>query len=126
MLEFEVLMFGPRYVGKTSLLTAMYYEYDREINRTSIQFTPDFDTASTLGERLGELKALNDEFKLEEELREGGVQTNGKPRAFVFNIGRRGEPPKLKLTLWDCPGGYLLDKGEQEGRKFITEHLNIK
>ncbi|MFM2062330.1 MAG: hypothetical protein RLZZ507_2000 [Cyanobacteriota bacterium] len=124
MLEFEVLMFGPRYVGKTSLLTSMYYEYDREINQTSIQLTPDFDTASTLGERLGELKALNDEFKLEEELREGGIPATAQPRAFVFNIGRKGKPPKLKLTLWDCPGGYLVDKGEKKGQEFIKEHLS--
>ena len=123
MLEFEVLMFGPRYVGKTSLLTSMYYEYDREINKNSIQLTPDIDTASTLGERLGELKALNDEFVLEQELREGGISASSEPRAFVFNIGRKGELPKLKLTLWDCPGGYLDDKNEEKGRQFITEHL---
>ncbi|KHG42835.1 MAG: hypothetical protein HEQ20_14940 [Aphanizomenon flos-aquae KM1D3_PB] len=120
MLEFEVLMFGPDYVGKTSLLTSMYYEYDQEINKTSIQITPDFDTASTLGERLGELKALNDEFKLAEELQEGGINSTGKPKNFVFNIGRLGETPKLKLTLWDCPGGYLV---KPEGKQFIEEHL---
>ncbi|TAE59548.1 MAG: hypothetical protein EAZ87_09235 [Nostocales cyanobacterium] len=122
MLEFEVLMFGPAYVGKTSLLSSMYYEYDREINQTSIQITPDPETASTIGERLGELKALNDEFKLEEELREGGINTTGSPRKFVFNIGRLGETPKLKLTLWDFPGFYLVNN--KEGEKFITEHLN--
>jgi GTPase SAR1 family protein len=121
MLEFEVLMFGPRRVGKTSLLTSMYYEYDREINKTSIQLTPDFDTVSILGERLGELKALNDDFN-EGEL---GINTTGDPKHFIFNIGRLGETPKLKLTLWDCPGFYLVDKKdpEKKGKKFIEEHL---
>jgi len=125
MLEFEVLMFGPRYVGKTSLLASMYYEYDREINQTSIQVTPENETASTINERLGELKALNDEFELDPELREGGIQANDLPRKFVFNIGRRGESPKLKLTLWDCPGNYLTvkDDTEKEWKKFITDHL---
>jgi hypothetical protein len=74
----------------------------------------------TLGERLGELKALNEEFKLAKELQEGGIQGTAKPRTFVFKIGRLGESPKLKLTLWDCPGGYLV---KPEGKQFIEEHL---
>jgi hypothetical protein len=101
----------------------MYYEYDRESNKNSIQLTPDNDTAITLGERLGELQALNDEFVLEEELREGGIRGDADPRNFVFEIGRKGESAKLKLTLWDCPGNYITDKNEEKGPPFITEHL---
>jgi len=122
MLELEVLMFGPRYVGKTSLLTAMYYEYDREINKYKIQLTPESSTTRILGEKLGQLKALNEEFKLEEELREGGMATTSEPRDFVFHLGIAGKEPKIKITLWDCPGGYLVEN-HQKGEDFIKRHL---
>lgn len=123
MQELNISLLGARFVGKTSLLTSMYYEYEQEIAKTTIQLTPDLDTAYDLGKKLAQLKSLN------EDVESGGIENTeaaagaSSIRSFIFDIGKKGSKPSLRLHLWDYPGGYVAGK-DKEGRKFVEERLD--
>jgi GTPase SAR1 family protein len=118
MHELKVTMLGSTGVGKTSLLTVMYEQFDKTIGLTDLQLTPDDEGSAILQERLIELKSLLDDFEAR-----GGVQgTAGEPtdlRSFIFGLGRKGETPSLQLTFRDYPGGYHLKKATEDRTKFI-------
>lgn len=104
MREFQVMMFGPRYVGKTSLLASMFYEYEKEI--TNIDIKPDEETNAILKKKQNELKRLNDEFKedISREKREGGIEASSEKKSFVFDIAIKTKEPFLRLQFWDYRG----------------------
>jgi len=41
MHELQVTMLGPSGVGKTTLLTAMYDQFEKTVGATNLQLTPD-------------------------------------------------------------------------------------
>lgn len=122
MHELKVTMLGPRGVGKTSLLTAMYEQFSTNIGKTDLQLTPDEESSAILQERLIALKSLLDDF----EARGGVKNTAGEPtdlRSFVFGLGRRGKPPSLQLNFRDYPGEYHLAQATPDQRQFIKDLL---
>jgi GTPase SAR1 family protein len=132
MQQVKITMIGPRRVGKTSLLTAMYQQLEDKNRLTNIQLTPDINTATYLGKRLAELKSLSDDF--EEAFEEKGIQRteaaagSDSLRSFIFDLGKKGTKPSLQLHFQDYPGGYILhkDKDEQEFvKKLLTESVVV-
>lgn len=90
MHELKITMLGPSGVGKTSLLTAMYEQFETNIGQTNLQLTPDEESSAILQERLWELKSLLEDFEAT-----GGIQgTEGEPetlRSFQFGLGKKRE-----------------------------------
>ncbi len=123
MRELNITMLGARYVGKTSFLTSMFYEYEQNIAKTRIQFTPDQRTTSILGNKLAELKSLNDNLK------GGGIASTEAAagpksiRSFVFDLGQKGKKSSLRLHFWDYPGGYVIAENNQEEQEFVKQRL---
>lgn len=115
MHELKVAMLGPRGVGKTSLLTAMYERFASSIGGIDLQLIPDDESSAILGERLIELKSLPDNFEPK-----GGIKMTEDPRPFIFELGRKGKSPSLKLNFCDYPGEYLLSL---EKKQFIKQLL---
>lgn len=99
----NVAMLGPRGVGKTSLLAAMYDQFDNVSQ--DLQLVADDDTKSELGKRLEELQSLvlRDSIKI----RGGVTQTKGERRSFKFEFGQTGTAPALEINFQDYPGGWL-------------------
>jgi|SRR5919199_443389 hypothetical protein len=124
MQELKITMLGPTGVGKTSLLTAMYEQFETTVGRTNLQLTPDEESSAILQERLVELKTLLDDFEAR-----GGVQATEAPagpdslRSFVFGLGKKGQKPSLQLHFRDYPGGYLAARSTTEERKFVKSLL---
>lgn len=115
-------MLGPRAVGKTSLLTAMYQEFQTNLNSSHLKLGVDNETAAILQERLIDLKNL---------VRGGsGVpQTSGevgldglRKRSFLFRLGKAGQAPSMELRFKDYPGGFLSSQANAEERGFV-QHL---
>ncbi|MFB2837574.1 hypothetical protein [Floridanema evergladense] len=129
MRELKITMFGPRYVGKTSLLTAMYQQLEDKNRHISIQLTPDLNTSSTLGERLAELKSLSEDFDASKGIASSEAAAGPNSlRSFIFDLGKKGTKPSLRLHFQDYPGGYILtkDKEEQEFiKKLLTECVAV-
>ncbi|MFH7030736.1 MAG: hypothetical protein ACHBN1_36680 [Heteroscytonema crispum UTEX LB 1556] len=122
MHEVKITMLGPSGVGKTTLLTAMYEQFESNIGKTNLQLTPDEESSAILQERLVELKTLLDDFEAT-----GGIQgTEGEPdalRSFIFGLGKKGEKPSLQLHFQDYPGGYHAAKATPEKRQFVKDML---
>jgi hypothetical protein len=120
MHELKITMLGASGVGKTSLLTAMYEQFESTIGRTNLQLTPDEESSAILQERLVELKSLLDDFEAM-----GGIQNTEAPagpeslRSFVFGVGKKGKESSLNLHFCDYPGGYHAAKASAEERKFV-------
>jgi hypothetical protein len=122
MHELKITMLGPSGVGKTTLLTAMYEQFESNIGKTNLQITPDEESSAILQEKLIELKTLMDYFEVK-----GGIQgTEGEPdslRTLSFGLGKKGSKPSLNLNFQDYPGGYHAAKASPEKRDFIKKLL---
>jgi Double-GTPase 2 len=122
MHELKITMLGPSGVGKTTLLTAMYEQFESNIGKTNLQLTPDEESAAILQEKLIELKTLMDSFEAS-----GGIQgTEGEPdslRSLSFGLGKKGSKPSLNLSFQDYPGGYHTAKTSPERREFVNKLL---
>lgn len=124
MQELKITMLGPTGVGKTSLLTAMYEQFEATVGRTNLQLTPDEESSAILQERLVELKTLLDDFEAR-----GGVQATEAAagpdslRSFMFGLGKKGQKPSLQLHFRDYPGGYLAARATPDERKFVKSLL---
>jgi hypothetical protein len=116
--EFKITMLGARGVGKTSLLTAMYEQFESTLNEMDLQFIPDEETAATLAEKLGQLKSLTDEFEAT-----GGIGSDDEVRHFNFDIGKLGKKPFLRLTFVDYPGEYLDPKSDKTNKQFVKKSV---
>jgi GTPase SAR1 family protein len=112
-------MLGPRSVGKTSLLAAMYQDFQNTVESTKLQMGVDSETAAVLQERLIDLKSL---------LRggEGIPGTSGeiglenlRKKRFVFRLGSPAKPPSLEVLFRDYPGGFLQSTASSEERAFV-------
>ncbi|MBW4643960.1 MAG: hypothetical protein KME23_13385 [Goleter apudmare HA4340-LM2] len=102
MHELKITMLGASGVGKTSLLTAMYEQFESNIGKTNLQLTPDLNSSALLQERLAELKTLPDSFETK-----GWMQNTEDYKSFFFELGKKGAKPSLKLHFQDYPGEYL-------------------
>ena len=101
--EIKIAMLGARAVGKTSLLTAMYDQFENTIGQTNLQLIPDSKSNAILQEKLGQLKSLVDEFEAT-----GGIppDTIGV-KSFIFDLGKKGGKPSIRLNFQDYCGDYL-------------------
>ena len=116
-----ITMLGARGVGKTSLLTAMYQQFNATIGATNLQLRPDLRSASILEDHLEDLKCLTDHF--ESTSKDGyGLSGTESLEYFTFDIGKRGVTPTLQLRFADYPGGYLTSRDQEEAKK-VTELL---
>jgi len=101
--EIKITMLGATGVGKTSLLTAMYDQFENTIGQTNLQLIPDLKSNAILQEKLGQLQSLVDEFEAT-----GGIQqTRRGVHSFIFDLGKKGCKPSIRLNFQDYYGDYL-------------------
>lgn len=126
MQELQITMLGPSGVGKTTLLTAIYEQFESNIGLTNLQLTPDDESAAILQDRLVELKSLLDVFEARGRVGVQGTEAIAGPeslRSFLFDLGKKGERPSLQLRFYDYPGGYLETKAAKEEKEFVRKLL---
>ncbi|NET76470.1 hypothetical protein [Okeania sp. SIO1F9] len=116
MQELKIAMMGASGVGKTSLLTAMYEQFDKTIGLTDLQLTPDEESNADLQDRLGELKGLLDDFEAT-----AGLGGNNESKSYIFDLGKKGEKPSLRLNFQDFPGTWLSGDATPAQRQFVKE-----
>ena len=126
MQELKITMLGASGVGKTTLLTAMYEQFESNIGSTNLQLTPDDESAAILQDRLIELKSLVDVFEARGRVGIEGTEAIAGPeslRSFAFGLGKKGEAPSLNLRFYDYPGGYHATHAPKEEKEFVKNIL---
>jgi hypothetical protein len=107
----DIVMVGPRGVGKTSLLASMYKNLEAEFDETSCQFRcGDGRTRTDMDDHLTELKALCRGL----QPKTAGVGPSADVRKHVFTLAERQQPPSLELRFIDIPGGHYASKTASE------------
>lgn len=109
----NIAMVGPRGVGKTSLLAAMYNELDPEVRSIGCNLTMEAGTTTTaITDRLGELKSLGDKSSIVVQNNEGIDNTSDfREYTFHLDIGDGGLP-EVTLRFMDMPGDWYCGKGD--------------
>lgn len=127
MQELKITMLGASGVGKTTLLTAMYEQFESNIGNTNLQLTPDDESAAILQDCLIELKSLvNMPFEARGRVGIEGTEAMAGPeslRSFAFSLGRKGKAPSLNLRFYDYPGGYHSSHATKEEKEFVKNTL---
>jgi hypothetical protein len=124
MSDLKITMLGPRGVGKTTLLTAMYDRFEATIGQTNLQLTPDAESAALLSEKLEQLKRLLVNPKVS-----GGIEATAAPAdawalpVFKFGLGKKAGQPSLYLQFHDYPGGYITTAASPEQRAYVASLL---
>ncbi|CAD5964805.1 hypothetical protein [Planktothrix agardhii] len=118
--EIKITMLGARAVGKTSLLTAMYDQFENTIGQTNLQLIPDLKSNAILQEKLGQLKSLVDEFEAT-----GGIppDTIGV-KSFIFDLGKKGGKPSIRLNFQDYCGDYLNANAKLSDQETVQNLIN--
>ncbi|HBB32917.1 MAG TPA: hypothetical protein DDZ80_24180 [Cyanobacteria bacterium UBA8803] len=124
--ELKITMLGASGVGKTTLLTSMYEQFEVTSRQAHLQLVPDIETRATLEKYLEQLKSLTYEFKAEERKKgiRGTLATAGPDSlpSYIFDLGKLDQKPSLRLLFRDYPGGYILPT-DVAGRKFVQKLL---
>ncbi|MBE9129925.1 MULTISPECIES: hypothetical protein [unclassified Coleofasciculus] len=124
--ELKITMLGASGVGKTTLLTSMYEQFEATSSQANLQLKPDIETAATLERYLAQLKTLTYEFKAEERNKgiRGTLATAGPESlpSYIFDLGHNDQKQFLRLLFRDYPGGYILHN-DIAGRRFVQKLL---
>ena len=118
MQTLKVMMVGPRGVGKSSLLAAMYERLQPEFIGTGCRLTPESTTGAKLAERLGQLKILGEEFPPT-----GGRTGDTKVIDYEFDIGPVKGKPSLQMIFSDVPGRYYSADADASESKEVDNRL---
>lgn len=126
MNKLDITMLGPSGVGKTTLLTAMYEQFESNIGLTDLQLSPDEESSAILQDRLVELKTMLDVFEAKDRRGITGTEAPAGPeslRSFIFGIGKKGRTPSIELHFRDYPGGYHATKAIPQEKEFVKDLL---
>lgn len=121
----NICMMGPKAVGKTTVLTAVFNETQRSISDTTLNLTAKGDTNAELIDRLHMLNAIfakkkdiKDEYS--NRVENAGITATYNESSFYFGFGHIGKNPIIDLTIKDFPGEMVVNR-EEDVIKFIKD-----
>lgn len=116
----NVCMMGPRGVGKTTILTAIFNETQNAISSTRLMLHAKGDTHAQVSQRYEELLFIFDEKKAITDRPVAGLAATRGEHVFDFAFGLVGKKPRIDLHIKDFPGEYVQTK-PKEVTGFIAE-----
>jgi len=119
--KIKITVFGPRGVGKTSLLTAISEQFDKATKKTSLILRPELKTSLILQDKRSDLKSC---FDTQNELEVvGGIKGTTEPQDFEFSLAKTGMDATVKLFFVDFPGKDLTS--DMESVKKLLDECGI-
>lgn len=117
----KVCMMGPRAVGKTTILTAVFNNTQENLGlSTNLLLKAEGDTLVELTERKHQLNAIFANRSQITDKPVAGLAATSTVNTFEFAFGLKGKEPRIDLEIKDFPGEYVLDRPE-EVKQFINE-----
>ena len=122
----KVCMMGPKAVGKTTVLTAVFNEMQKQIAGTELNLIALGDTNAELITRQHQLTAM---FKKQEDIvdnkeqannPQGGIAATAYETRFDFSLGFIGKDPIMDLEILDFPGENVV-KYPDNVKSYIKE-----
>ena len=112
-----VCMMGPKAVGKTTVLTAVFNETQQSIAETTLNLTATGDTNAELIDRLHLLKSIfakkteiaDNSLGTGQQIATAGVTATAFESNFTFGFGHIGKESVIDLSLKDFPGEKVVD-----------------
>lgn len=116
----QVCMMGPRAVGKTTVLTAVFSETKDKIAASRLFLTADDETYSTLQARKDLLMGM---FERKEDFIDepkGGIEATTAVQEYDFKFGIFGKDARINMTIKDFPGEFVRNNAS-DVKQFIRE-----
>lgn len=124
----NICMMGPKAVGKTTVLTAVFNETQNSISGTTLNLTAKGDTEAELMDRLHMLHAIFAKKKSitdnSQTISNAGISASSYESRFDFGFGHIGKEPIIDLTIKDFPGEMVVNN-QDEVIKFIRDSQSI-
>jgi len=121
----KVCMMGPRAVGKTSILTAIFSDTQENLGlATNLLLRAEGDTLAELTDKKHQLNAI---FANQEQITDkpaAGLAATSSVNTFDFAFGLKGKEPRIDLEIKDFPGEYVLDR-PNEVINFINDSTAV-
>lgn len=115
-------MMGPRAVGKTTILTAIFHNTNKSISQTGLKFIPDADTQVKMNTCNRQLEEIFEKKKSISDRPLAGIEASQVVNVFRYQFGLKGKHTTVDLEIKDFPGEYV-DGGLHAGEidKFVEE-----
>lgn len=118
----KACMMGPRAVGKTTILTAIFHNTNESIAQTKLKFVPDADTMARMNVCRNEINRIFEEGKSVVDRPSAGISSTSSVNVFHYEFGLKGKQTAVDLEIKDFPGEFInggLHSGEVD--QFIAE-----
>lgn len=118
----KACMMGPRAVGKTTILTAIFHNTSESIAQTKLKFVPDADTLSRMNTCRNEISSIFEEGKSVVDRPSAGISSTSTVNVFHYEFGLKGKATAVDLEIKDFPGEFInggLHSGDVD--QFIAE-----
>ncbi len=117
----KIAMMGPRAVGKTTILTAVFNETKTSIATTMLKLTDRGDTGKELQDRLYWLKSIFKKQDIDKMSRPAaGLVATAEEHLFSFAFGVQGREPSIDIEIKDFPGEFVITHPERV-KTFIND-----
>lgn len=122
----NMCMMGPKAVGKTTVMTAVFNETQTSIYGTSLNLTAKGDTGAELMDRLHMLYAVfakkKDITDNSNQVANAGISASATVTRFDFGFGHLGKEPVIDITAKDFPGEMVLDRPDEVKTFILQSH----
>ena len=124
-MDMKVCMMGPRGVGKTTILTAIFNDTKESLGSTTgLHLTAENATLSELTDREHYLNSVFAERASMSDRPSAGLAASSTVTTFDFHFGLKGKDPRINLELKDFPGEFVVDYPE-DVMSFIKESTAV-
>lgn len=124
-MEMKVCMMGPRAVGKTSILTAIFNDTRESLSSTTnMQLLADDVTRTELTDRKHYLNAIFANRSSIYDRPAAGLAASSTVTTFDFHYGLKGKDPRIDLEIKDFPGEFVEIQPE-DVMSFIRESTGV-
>lgn len=100
-------MMGPRSVGKTTVLTSVFFDSSKSFAHTNLKFVADSDTQDLMTTRHIELLHIFDEHLDVEDRPDAGISATSQVHVFNYEFGLKGKKTSIDLEIKDFPGEFV-------------------